>query len=251
MPYVHTISTFLTRRSFEQIAIDVALERLPVILVGAGGGMVYAPLGPTHQAIDDFALMRSIPGMFVCAPADPLEMRTVLEMLFLTRVPCYVRVAKGGEPIVTSDLVGLEMGKARPIFLGEKLAVITTGALLHECIEAASNLLSDGVGVTLYHFPFIEPLDHEAISFLADTHDCLLIVEEHIPQGGLGSAILEFLCDHKISSMVSRLTLPNTYARNYGTQQEHWKLHGIDGAGIQSTILNILSELTGSRRVEK
>ncbi len=240
IPYVHTIATFLTRRAFEQIVVDVALDRLPVILVGAGGGMVYSPLGPTHQAIDDFSLMRTIPGMSVAAPADPLEMAAVLELLRTEQVPAYVRVAKGGEPVITDSLSALRAGKARFVSRGEKVAVLTTGALLHECVAAAKALSAQGSGITVAHFPFLAPLDRESIIELASSHNHLLVVEEHIPSGGLTSAVADVLSEIGFPSPLHRLTLPHEYATNYGSQAEHWRLHDLDAEGIRLKVSELL-----------
>ncbi len=240
IPYVHTIATFLTRRAFEQIVVDVALDRLPVILVGAGGGMVYAPLGPTHQAIDDFSLMRTIPGMCVVAPADPLEMSCVLELLRTEQVPAYVRVAKGGEPVITDSLSPLRAGKVRIISRGENVAILTTGSLLHECVLAAETLGTQGSRITLAHFPFLAPLDKESIIELASSHSHLLVVEEHIPSGGLASAVADVLSEIGFPTPLHRLTLPNEYATNYGSQAEHWHLHGLDAEGIRLKVSELL-----------
>ena len=103
IPYVNTIGTFLTRRYFEQVSIDVGLHRLPVRLLASGGGMVYAPLGPTHTAVEDFSLMLSIPNMKVFAPADAFEMENLLTHLVNDEDPHYVRFGKGGEKIVTEN----------------------------------------------------------------------------------------------------------------------------------------------------
>lgn len=241
IPYVHTIATFLTRRALEQIVVDVALDRLPVILVGAGGGLVYAPLGPTHQAIDDFALMTTIPGMNVVAPADPLEMESVLRLLLEQQVPAYVRVAKGGEPMITGNFPPLEPGKVRMVCEGQSLAVLTTGALLHECVDAVEGLRADGVEVTLAHFPFVAPLDTDAIVSLSSSHEYLLVVEEHIPQGGLTTAVASVMSEIGFSSPLNRLTLPPAYATKYGAQAQHWRMHSLDSEGIRRKISQILT----------
>lgn len=240
IPYIHTIATFLTRRALEQVVVDVALDRLPVTLVGAGGGLVYAPLGPTHQAIDDFALMTTIPGMYVVAPADPLEMESVLTLLLAEQVPAYVRVAKGGEPVITDEFPPLVAGKMRMACEGQRVAVLTTGALLHECIDAVEALRAEGVAVTVAHFPFVAPLDRDAIVSLSSSHDHLLVVEEHIPQGGLSAAVANVLSEIGFSSPLHRLTLPNAYATNYGAQAEHWRMHGLDAEGIRQKISELL-----------
>lgn len=240
VPFVHTISTFLTRRALEQVIVDVALDRLPVILVGAGGGLVYAPLGPTHQAVDDFSLMTTIPGMYVVAPADPFEMESVLQLLLTEEVPAYVRVAKGGEPIITRNMPSLQAGKMRSIRQGRGVAVITTGSVLHECVSAADALEAKGSPVTVAHFPFIYPFDRDAILSLSSSHNHLLVVEEHIPQGGLSAAVANVLSEVGFSSPLNRITLPNSYATKYGSQADHLHLHGLDAEGIKDKILTLL-----------
>jgi len=101
IPYVNTIATFFARRGFEQIVLDLCLHRARVRLIANGGGMVYAPLGPTHEAIEDMAVLRAIPGMTIVAPADADEMRRLMLKSLDYDGPMYIRLAKGGDPIVT------------------------------------------------------------------------------------------------------------------------------------------------------
>src|ERR1051326_1372720 len=112
IPYVHTIATFITRRCYEQVAVDLCLHNLPVRLIGNGGGLVYAPLGPTHLAIEDIAIMRALPGMAVVAVADAPEMRRLMEASLDWPGPLYIRLAKGYDPIVSRPELGFEIGKA-------------------------------------------------------------------------------------------------------------------------------------------
>lgn len=240
VPYVHTIATFLTRRALEQVIVDVSLHSLPVRLVGGGGGMTYAPLGPTHQAIDDFALMRVIPSMIVGAPADPREMSMMLRLLADAPGPAYVRIAKGGEPDVTANLPCLEVGRSRRVRTGEGIALLTTGALLHECLMAVSRLEQEGIDVTLEHVPFVAPMDVDAVRSLAHSHDHLVVVEEHLPSGGLASAVADLLAENAGPARLYRATLPARYADKYGSQQEHWALHGIDAEGVAARVRSIV-----------
>ncbi len=239
VPYVHTIGTFLTRRALEQVIVDVALHNLPVRLVASGGGMVYAPLGPTHQAIDDFALMRAIPNMLVAAPADPAEMTKLIEDLATYPGPAYIRVAKGGEPDITSSLQPADIGHVRPIRGGSKVAVLTTGALLHECIAAVDSLAGTDWAPALVHVPFLAPLDVPAIEELAREYQVLLVVEEHLPTGGLTTAVSEIVATGVGQARVMRLGLPPRYASAYGSQREHWESHGLTSTGIASSITQI------------
>src|SRR2546428_9132746 len=112
VPYVNTIATFITRRCYEQVAIDLCLHNLPVRLIGNGGGFVYAPLGPTHLAIDDIAIMRALPNMTVVVPADAEEMRRFMAITPDWPHPIYIRLAKGGDEVVTKPEHGCPIGKA-------------------------------------------------------------------------------------------------------------------------------------------
>ena len=101
MPFVNTIATFITRRCYEQVALDLCLHHLPVRLIGNGGGLVYAPLGPTHLAVEDIAIMRVLPNMTVTAVADADEMVRLMEATLDWPHPIYIRLGKGGDPIVS------------------------------------------------------------------------------------------------------------------------------------------------------
>src|ERR1700688_3815642 len=112
IPYVHTIATFITRRCYEQVAVDLCLHNLPVRLIGNGGGLVYAPLGPTHLAIEDIAIMRALPNMTVVAVCDADEMKRFMNQTLDWPGPIYIRLAKGYDPIVSRAELGFKIGKA-------------------------------------------------------------------------------------------------------------------------------------------
>ena len=136
-PYVNTISTFLTRRCFEQIAIDLCLHNLPVKLVGNGGGLVYAPLGPTHQAIEDLSILRTLPNMSIIAPCDAVEMKKLIENTSNLKGPLYIRIAKGGDRIITSSKDKIKFGKGRLLIKPKDYLVISTGVMTQIALNAA------------------------------------------------------------------------------------------------------------------
>src|SRR4051812_18754458 len=119
IPYVNTIATFITRRCYEQVAIDLCLHDLPVRLIGNGGGYVYAPLGPTHEAIEDIAIMRALPNMTVTAVCDADEMTRLMNASLDWPHPIYIRLAKGGDPIISREERGFAIGKAIDMIDGE------------------------------------------------------------------------------------------------------------------------------------
>ena len=233
IPYINTIGTFLTRRSFEQVSIDVGLHRLPVRLLSSGGGMVYAPLGPTHTAVEDFSLMLSVPNMKVFAPADAFEMENLLTALVDDGDPHYVRFGKGGETIVTQDFPTFDFS---PKVFGEKssdVVIFTPGVMLQHCIEARVHLLSQGISTTVLHFPYLNDLSIEQIASHIDSARLMVCVEEHVPRGGLFTQILHEFASTRISTKnLCQLSLPSAFSHNYGSQIDHLDLNGLTAPKI-------------------
>src|SRR6202035_1514923 len=137
IPYVNTIATFITRRCYEQVAVDLCLHDLPVRLIGNGGGLVYAPLGPTHLAIEDIAIMRALPNMTVVAVCDAQEMTAFMQTSLDWPHPIYIRLAKGGDPIVSRPENGFTIGKAIPMRAARgrgAVALMATGVMTTNCL---------------------------------------------------------------------------------------------------------------------
>ena len=241
IPYINTIGTFLTRRSFEQVSIDVGLHRLPVRLLSSGGGMVYAPLGPTHTAVEDFSLMLSVPNMKVFAPADAFEMENLLTALVDDGDPHYVRFGKGGETIVTQDFSTFEL---TPKIFGERssqVVMFTTGVLLQHCLEARTNLMSQGISTTVLHFPYLNDLSIEQIVLEIGSAQLLICVEEHVPRGGLFTQILHEFAAARISTKnLYHLSLPSAFSHNYGSQVDHLDLNGLTAPKITLHVERLL-----------
>ena len=164
MPYVNTIATFLTRRCYEQVAVDLCLHNLPVRLIANGGGLVYAPLGPTHQAIEDIAIMRALPNMTVVCPCDADETARLMEQTLDWTGPIYIRLAKGGDAIVSKAEHGFEIGKAILMRAARRRAVmVTTGIMLQRALAAADLLAAQGIRAGILHMHTVKPLDTEAL----------------------------------------------------------------------------------------
>src|SRR5579872_4001297 len=149
IPYVNTIATFITRRCYEQVAIDLCLHDLPVRLIGNGGGLVYAPLGPTHLAIEDIAIMRALPNMTVVSVCDADEMTRFMDQTLDWPGPIYIRLAKGFDPIVSRPEPGFRIGRAiamreaaRP---GGHVLLIATGVATTRALGAAEVLAAEGI----------------------------------------------------------------------------------------------------------
>lgn len=233
IPYVNTIATFLTRRCYEQVVVDLCLHNLPVRLLGSGGGTVYAPLGPTHLATDDLAIMRTIPNMTVLAPCDADEMRRLLPATLEWPGPIYVRIAKGGDPIVSSDENGFEIGRAIAMREGHDVLLVSTGITTQIAVAAADALAADGISATVLHVHTIKPLDAGRVLSYASSARAVVTVEEHTRVGGLGSAVVEALVDGGcVNVPVARLALPDAFADELGSQAEIMAHHGLTAAGV-------------------
>src|SRR5215471_16245143 len=167
IPYVNTIATFITRRCYEQVAVDLCLHDLPVRLIGNGGGLVYAPLGPTHLAIEDIAIMRALPNMAVVAVCDAEEMTRFMNSSLDWPSPIYIRLAKGGDSVVSKPENGFTFGKAIPMRRaargGQPIVLMATGVMTTNCLAAAELLERDNVDAAVVHFHTVKPLDEATV----------------------------------------------------------------------------------------
>lgn len=238
--YCHTIATFLTRRAFEQVAIDVGLHHANVRLIGAGGGSVYAPLGPTHLAVDDIALMRTIPGMTILAPCDAVEMEQLMPQTVGHHGPIYIRLGKGGDPIV-SNYAPFRMDSA-PLLRWEDLEdalIVSTGTATQLALEAAER-----IPARVLHVPVVKPLDVRGVASLAAEMRAIVTVEDHSIVGGLGSAVAEALAEAHWIGDFKRIGYPDCFPEGYGTQDEMRARYGISVENIVRTV----KELCGQPR---
>ena len=243
IPYVNTIATFLTRRCFEQTAIDICLHDLPVRLIGNGGGLVYAPLGPTHMATDDFALMRSIPNMTIVSPSDAEEMKSFMAASLDHPGPIYVRLGKGGDPIIHNAEDQFKIGEAVPKTGPGGILIVSTGVMTAHCLEAREKLGENGHDCAVLHFPTVKPLDDSRLTEYAEGARLVVSVEEHSLIGGLGSAVLESLNQHAGTNVppVLRLGLPDRFSEIYGSQEEQLEILELDAGGIAARIADYLA----------
>ena len=245
--YVNTISTFITRRCYEQIAIDACLHRLKVRLIGNGGGMVYAPLGPTHMAIEDISIMRAIPNMTIIAPADADEMRRLMPQTLDYPGPIYIRVAKGYDPIVTRDDVPCVIGEALPMREGRDALLITTGITLKIALEAADQLAAQGIAAAVLHFPTVKPLDAKRLLDLASPVRAIVTIEENSIIGGLGSAVAEIVAEagFEPAKKFKRHGIPDVFPENYGSQAKLMDHYDISTKAVVATVSGLLEQKRG------
>jgi transketolase len=226
--YVNTIASFLTRRSLEQLALDICAENLNVTLYGNGGGLVYGPLGHSHTAVDDFGLMLPLPNITVLAPSDANEMSEYIRQSANHNGPIYIRLGKGGDPIVTK---GKEIKIGKPIFFDNgspENLIITTGIMLQRSIDVAKE-----IGANILHYGSIKPFDRETLKNKISANTNIIILEEHLKHGGLGSITTQTLVEDNIDyKSFHHFNLGENYIDQYGRQEELFDHLGLNPEAI-------------------
>ena len=241
IPFVNTIATFLSRRCFEQLAVDLCIHDLPVRLIANGGGLVYAPLGPTHQAIEDIGILRSLPNMTVVAPCDADEMKRLIYASLDWPHPIYIRLAKGGDPIVSKSELGFEIGKGILLRYSGEVLFVTTGITAQRALDASDYLSQENIVCGVFHMHTTKPFDYKNLISAAKSAELIVTIEEHVLNGGLGSAVLEAFSDNGLIKKVLRLGIPDLFPEQYGTQDFLMSSFGLDAESIVKTVRKYLN----------
>jgi transketolase len=241
--YVNTIATFLTRRCFEQNVLDLGLHNANVRLIANGGGVVYAPLGPTHLAIDDIAIMRAIPNMTVVAPCDANEMARLMPLTVEHSGPVYIRLGKGGDPIVSTDAAPFEIGRAISIIRGDDALLVSTGITLKIALDAAAGLEAQGISAGVLHMPTVKPLDVGAFLAHAAPVEAIVAIEEHSVIGGLGGALAEIVAEAAFdpAKRFKRIGIPDVFPHGYGSQATMMAQCGITAERTMIVVRELLA----------
>lgn len=230
VPFVHSFGVFLTRRAYEQVCVQVAMHRANVKLIGMIPGLT-SRLGPTHQAIEDLSLMRTLPGMCVLDPADATEIAQAVPAIAAWDGPVYARMMRREvRTLFDPSTYRFEIGRAVSLREGEDVAILTCGVVLEAALEAATALAGRGVDATLLHVPTLKPLDVDAILRAARRCGTVVTVENHLVTGGLGSAVAEVLAEH-LPCPLERVGLRDTFAVP-GSPEYLFKRYGMTAAHV-------------------
>ena len=194
--FANTFAMFSAGRCWEQIRNGIAYPDLNVKVIGGHGGISIGQDGATHQCIEDFGLMRTIPGMVVLSPADDVEARAAVKAAYEHKGPVYIRFGRAAVPVIhEEENYSFEIGKAEVLRPGTDVAVAATGLMVAEALKAAETLAAEGINVRVINVCSIKPLDEETI--LAAARECGKIVtcEEHSIIGGLGEAVCSLVSE--------------------------------------------------------
>jgi len=226
IPFVHTFGVFATRRPLDQIINSVAYPNLPVRIVGFMPG-VSSPGGPSHQAIEDVALMRAIPNMTVIDLADAVEITKALPAITDIPGPVYLRLKRGEIPVIFDDDHEFSLSKAQLLEDGEDVALIASGMMLSAALAAASVLKGAGVSCKVVNVPVIKPIDETAVRAAALGTKVVVTAENHSIIGGLGSAVAEVMAEAGVGRPLRRIGLRDTFAEGARTAPPLFHKYGM------------------------
>jgi transketolase len=210
VPFCTTYGVFATRRAYDFIAIACAHSRINVKIVAGLPGLTTG-YGGTHQAIEDLALMRMIPGLVVMDPCDATEMMQATQAAADWDGPVYIRLQRGQVPVVLDPAEPFAIGRARKLRDGSRVGIISTGLMTERALDAASLLERDGISTGVLHVATIKPFDAASVVAFARTVDRVVTAENHVIAGGLASLVAEALFDAGVTKTLIRVGLPDKF----------------------------------------
>ena len=242
IPFASSFAPFLSLRAAEQVRMNLGYMNLNVKLVALGSGVSMGFLGNSHYGLEDLAVMRSIPNITILTPSDGIEIKKSIEIAREIDGPVYIRLTGiPGMGVLHEKDFQVKIGEPSVWNGNQQIAILSHGYVTQECYSSVLALKKLGIGVTLYAFMTIAPLDIRTIEKIASEHTKLLIVEEHFKIGGLSSAISEIELRHGLKSKFYQLSLGSAYGPTgeYRFLLDH---HGLSSAKIVDKIMKLMND---------
>ncbi len=241
--YTYSIGNFPVMRCLEQIRNCVCYHNANVKIIAVGGGFVYGQLGMSHHATEDVAVMRALPNMRIFCPSGPEEAIEVLHAVHAVKGPAYLRLARGGEEDLCLSAQPKDVVRICGIKTGESVAVLATGPVLAEALDAYNILEREGIRIGVYNCIALKPFDVDGLMAIARRYKAIVTVEEHNVVGGLGSIVSDALMGigcHGDMQIV-KLGLQDVYTSVVGSQKYLRQYYHIDAKAI----VEVITELMG------
>ena len=232
VPFASSFAMFAAGRAFEQVRNSVGYPHLNVKIGATHGGLSVGEDGASHQCCEDFALMRSIPGMVVMSPADDVEARAMVKAAYEYVGLVYMRFGRAAVPVIHEEDYKFEIGKGEVLQDGKDVAIIANGLMVAEALEAAETLKAEGIEAMVINMATIKPLDNELVLSAAKKCGKVITCEEHSVIGGLGEAVCSLLSEN-LPTPVKRIGVEDTFGRS-GTAKEVLDAYGLNAAHIVS-----------------
>ena len=235
IPFFAAIAPFVTARPFEMFRNDLGYMNQNVKVVGRNAGLTYSDLGATHQSLDDVAILRTIPGVTIICPGDPVEIQRAVEAAVKHQGPMYIRIGAQPIPILHSEDVAFELGKGIQLTGGQDVTIISTGTALWRAYDAVEILKNKGISARLISMHTIKPIDKDIVCKVARETPAIVTVEEHYLIGGLGSAVAEVLTGEELNVPLKMIGVDDQYASN-GPYDELLGLYGLLAPQIAGSV---------------
>ena len=238
VPFASSFAMFAAGRAFEQVRNSIGYPHLNVKIGATHGGISVGEDGASHQCCEDFALMRSIPGMVVMSPADDIEAKAMVKAAYEHVGPVYMRFGRAAVPVVHGEDFKFEIGKGEVLRDGTDIAIIANGLLTYEALAAAEELAKEGINAMVINMATIKPLDEELVLEAARKCGKIITAEEHTIIGGLGEAVCSVLCE-KLPTLVKRIGVNDEFGHS-GPAAALLKQFGLSAENIVSTAKSML-----------
>lgn len=236
--FASTFAIFAAGRAFDQVRNSIAYPKLNVKVAATHAGITVGEDGGSHQAIEDIALMRSIPNMTVIVPADGIETAQVVKLAAKYDGPVYIRLGRLAVPVLFDDSYQFEIGKAKRLTEGKDVAIIACGMMVQEALTAASKLKEQGISARVINCSTIKPLDQKEIIAAAKETGAIVTAEEHNVVGGMGSAVAELLAAKNPVPM-EFIGVQDIFGQS-GTPDELLKEYGLTAEDIIQACMRVL-----------
>jgi len=237
--FASTFAVFAPGRCFDQLRMSVAQPGLNVKIVTTHSGITVGEDGTSHQAIEDLALICSLPGFTVIVPADANEAAQAVRVAAQTYGPFYIRLSRPKTPLVYGPDYKFTPGKAATLRDGKDITVIATGIMVAHALQAAQNLARDGISCRVLSMSTLKPLDSDAIAKAAAETGAIVTAEEHLKRGGLGSAVAQIAAEQYPVPM-SFLAINDTYTKS-GKAEELLQKHQLTADDIEKAARSLLT----------
>jgi len=238
IPFASTFAVFVPGRCFDQIRMSVAQPRLNVKLVATHGGISVGEDGTSHQAIEDLALINSLPGFTVVVPADAIETVQAVRVAASSDGPFYIRLCRPKMPLVYNDGYRFNLGKAVTMRQGNDVTVVAIGIMVAAALEAADNLKREGIDCCVLNMPTLKPLDETAIIKAATDTGAIVTAEEHLEHGGLGSLVAQVVAKQH-PAPIEFVAIKDTYAES-GKAGELLQKYGLTAKDIEQAVRSVI-----------
>jgi transketolase len=249
IPFTSTFGVFASKRACDQVSMLVAYPHLNVKIVGAYSGIVSGNNGATHQAIEDVAIMRAMPGMTVIDPADEIEMSQAVKAIVEYDGPVYLRLTRDEWPVVSPPDYRFRIGKACIVREGKDVTLIGSGMMVSQCMEAAKILAQEGIEARVINMSTIKPLDVETIIEAAKETKAIVVAENHNIIGGLGSAVAEALVEN-YPVVMKRIGIKDIFAE-CGQNSELLQKYSMTAEHIAKAAQEVIKKRSSNKVLEK